>query len=290
MFVRLNKKSFYSICSAILSFNTTICNAIITEQTPEDCQQKIKTEEEDEKKSSLYFYILSSTPIAALMAAAWLYKTRSRKKVNDSVHEYSTKIGNTEITVVKKNVVELTNIDAIVNAANSNLAYGGGICGAIFGADGKRELAEEIKTKYPNGCPVGEARVTDSHNLGKQGIKHIIHAVAPTKVHAKEDPAKLYKAYESIFKSAEEIGAESIAVCFIGSDIFGWKSESAEQLIIILGKTLKKPGKLKKIVITWFNEEKDKPGAKIVIDFLMNLSKIKNLYSKGQIPNFKKNY
>ena len=53
--------------------------------------------------------------------------------------------------------------DAIVNAANSRLQAGGGVCGAIFAAAGDRRLQEECNRKSP--CPTGSAFITGGYGL-----------------------------------------------------------------------------------------------------------------------------
>ena len=65
-------------------------------------------------------------------------------------------------------------VDAIVNAANSRLQQGGGVCGAIFDAAGADKLRDECnRIGY---CPVGSAVITDGYALP---AKHIIHTVGP---------------------------------------------------------------------------------------------------------------
>jgi O-acetyl-ADP-ribose deacetylase (regulator of RNase III) len=61
-------------------------------------------------------------------------------------------------------------VDAIVNAANTRLAPGGGVCGAIHRAAGP-ELAQACAAL--GHCPTGEARLTPGFNLK---AKHVIHA------------------------------------------------------------------------------------------------------------------
>ena len=65
--------------------------------------------------------------------------------------------------------------DAIVNAANSLLLAGGGVCGAIFGAAGVDELTAACRAIGE--CPTGSAVVTPAFGI-KKNAKHIIHARA----------------------------------------------------------------------------------------------------------------
>src|SRR3954464_14392272 len=66
-------------------------------------------------------------------------------------------------------------VDAIVNAANSRLAGGGGVDGAIHRAGGPA-IMEETDRHYPDGCPPGSAVISTAGNLP---AKYVIHAVGP---------------------------------------------------------------------------------------------------------------
>src|SRR5437764_11919519 len=83
---------------------------------------------------------------------------------------------------IKTAVIELVQgditrqeVDAIVNAANSRLAGGGGVDGAIHRRGGPAIMQETLE-RYPDGCPTGSAVITCAGNLA---AKHVIHAVGP---------------------------------------------------------------------------------------------------------------
>jgi O-acetyl-ADP-ribose deacetylase (regulator of RNase III) len=98
--------------------------------------------------------------------------------------------------------------DAIVNAANSRLAGGGGVDGAIHRAGGP-SIMEETCAKYPDGCPTGGAVITGA---GKLPVKFVIHAVGPVYRDGKHgEPQFLASAYRSSLEVAVEAGCRSIA-------------------------------------------------------------------------------
>src|SRR5436853_3360074 len=67
-------------------------------------------------------------------------------------------------------------VDAIVNAANSRLAGGGGVDGAIHRRGGPT-IMQETAERYPAGCPTGSAVITSA--AGDLPAKYVIHAVGP---------------------------------------------------------------------------------------------------------------
>jgi O-acetyl-ADP-ribose deacetylase (regulator of RNase III) len=67
-------------------------------------------------------------------------------------------------------------VDAVVNAANSGLWAGGGICGVIFQKAGLKQLTEACSA-YKTPLNDGDAVITPAFNM--TNAKHIIHAVGP---------------------------------------------------------------------------------------------------------------
>ena len=119
-------------------------------------------------------------------------------------------------------------VDAIVNAANSALAQGGGVCGAIFRAAGARELAAACAKVAP--CPVGDARVTPGFRLP---ARLVIHAVGPVWQGGGAGEAELLaSAYRASMKLAAEAGAESIAFPAISTGIFGYPLGEATRIAV----------------------------------------------------------
>lgn len=120
------------------------------------------------------------------------------------------------------------NTDVIVNAANSKLLMGGGVCGAIFRAAGEKELQKECEQiKH---CPVGQAVITKAYNLKS---KYIIHTVGPIYKEGNSDEAKFLKsAYETSLKLAKDYNLKSIAFPLISSGIYGYPKKEALNIAV----------------------------------------------------------
>ena len=120
---------------------------------------------------------------------------------------------------------DITNVtaDAIVNAANSALQQGGGVCGAIFAAAGERELAAACD-KIGH-CAVGEAVATEAFRLN---AKTILHTVGPVWRGGESGEEALLRAcYRNCLMLAESMRFQSIAFPLISSGIFGYPKEQA---------------------------------------------------------------
>jgi O-acetyl-ADP-ribose deacetylase (regulator of RNase III) len=118
-------------------------------------------------------------------------------------------------------------VDAIVNAANTALAPGGGVCGAIHRAAGP-ELAEACARVAP--CPTGEARLTPGFRLP---AKFVIHAVGPVWHGGGQGEAdRLASAYRSSLALAREHGIRSLAFPAIGTGIFGFPLDQATEIAV----------------------------------------------------------
>jgi len=118
-------------------------------------------------------------------------------------------------------------VDAIVNAANSRLLPGGGVCGAIHRAAGP-ELAEACAKI--SGCPTGEVRITPGFRLK---AKHVIHAVGPVWNGGKSnEDALLAGAYRHSLELARDHGVRSIAFPAISAGIYGFPLDRATKIAV----------------------------------------------------------
>ena len=135
---------------------------------------------------------------------------------------------------IHKNDIVNARTEAVVNAANSDLHRGGGVCGDIFDAAGKAELTREC-SRY-HGCPVGGAVITGSCGLKQSnGIEYIIHAVGPD-CRVPEEKANgrelLYSAYREALKLAKENRCRSVTFPLISAGIYEYPEKEAWEVAL----------------------------------------------------------
>jgi O-acetyl-ADP-ribose deacetylase len=142
-------------------------------------------------------------------------------------------------------------VDAIVNAANTTLAPGGGVCGAIHRAAGP-ELAAACAKVAP--CPTGEARITPAFLLP---ARYVIHAVGPVYRDGRSgEPELLASAYRSSIRLAQDHGLSSIAFPAISTGIFGYPSAPATAVAVSTVRAeAESGGSLREVIFTCFNED-----------------------------------
>lgn len=132
-----------------------------------------------------------------------------------------------KISIIKADITSLA-ADAIVNAANSSLAAGGGVCGAIFDAAGYEKL--QAACNKIGGCKTGSAAITPGFDLP---AKYIIHAVGPRYKDGKSGEEKLLAScYKAALSLAMENGLHSVAFPVISSGIFGYPKKEAWEIAI----------------------------------------------------------
>ncbi|KIH68104.1 macro domain protein [Ancylostoma duodenale] len=132
-------------------------------------------------------------------------------------------------------------IDAIVNAANSGLAGGGGVDGAIHRAAGTAELQKECRAI--GHCDTGAAVITSACKMSH--VKNIIHTVGPIchgKVASVSDREKLMSCYHSCLDLAVKNNLKTIAFCCISTGVYGYPQEDAAKTVVgLLTTWLSKP-------------------------------------------------
>ena len=118
-------------------------------------------------------------------------------------------------------------VDAIVNAANSSLARGGGVCGAIFRAAGP---ALDDACRAIGSCDTGDAVATPGFGLP---TGHVIHAVGPMWNGGDAgEPELLASAYRRSLEVADEIDARSVAFPAISTGIYGYPLDDATEIAV----------------------------------------------------------
>lgn len=146
-------------------------------------------------------------------------------------------------------------VDAVVNAANSHLAAGSGVCGAIYRAGGDAifdECARIVAASGPVG--VGHAAMTGG---GRLTARHVIHAVGPvwSGRDAAGDDRRLASCYRESLDLAAGAGLASVAFPSISTGVFGFPPDRAAGVAVaaVRGWVADHPDSIDDVVFVCFD-------------------------------------
>src|ERR671930_1131358 len=150
-----------------------------------------------------------------------------------------------ELEVIDGDVTKLE-VDAVANAANTQLKHGGGVAAAISRA-ASPELQQESDEKAPIG--LGEAVETTA---GDMPARYVIHA-ATMELGGPTSAEIIERATRSTLDKAEELGCRSLALVAFGTGVGGFPLEEAARIMV--GASKEHQGRLERIVFAVRGEE-----------------------------------
>ncbi|MGE0605745.1 MAG: O-acetyl-ADP-ribose deacetylase [Pirellulales bacterium] len=149
--------------------------------------------------------------------------------------------------------VAMQQVDVIVNAANADLAGGGGVDGAIHRRGGPK-IMQETDLRYPAGCPTGAAVMSGA---GRLPARYVAHAVGPVWQGGQRGEAQLLAgAYRASLELALEHGCQSVAFPAISTGVYGYPLDSAARVALVtIVRFLEKHGEPPLVRIVLFDAE-----------------------------------
>jgi len=131
-------------------------------------------------------------------------------------------VGASRIELVQGDITKQV-LDAIGNAANSKLAGGGGVDGAIHRAGGP-SIMQALRSSYPQGCPTGRAVITPGGNLT---ARYVLHAVGPVYSGRPKDAELLSRAYQSCLELCVQHGIKTVAFPSLSTGVYRYPVDEA---------------------------------------------------------------
>ena len=144
----------------------------------------------------------------------------------DKDYVLSLQVGDPDHIRFERGDITTHRCDAIVNAANSELSPGGGVCGAIHRAGGP-SIADECRRIYAEHGPFAAGQVVAT-GAGELPAKYVIHAVGPVWHGGQEGESEiLSRCYRDSVRIADSLKLHSLAFPAISTGIFGYPMEQA---------------------------------------------------------------
>ena len=142
-----------------------------------------------------------------------------------------------------------SDVDAIVNAANTSLLGGGGVDGAIHMAAGSALLAE---CRTLGGCKTGEAKITRGYRLP---ARHVIHTPGPRWRDGEHgEPELLANCYRNCLRVAAENNCETVDFPSISTGVYHFPLQQAAKIAVrTIAETLEQYPSIKRVRMVCFD-------------------------------------
>ena len=152
------------------------------------------------------------------------------------------------LSAVQADITSLR-VDAVVNAANSRLAGGGGVDGAIHRAAGRADLMSACAAL--GGCEPGDAKATPGFRLPARWIIHTVGPVWQGGRHG--EPDVLARCYVTSMQVADQLGARSVAFPAISTGIYGFPKDLAA--VIAVNTLRRSASAAQQVILVAYDEE-----------------------------------